>query len=392
MPTETTLLIIGAGPFGLAIGRYAKERGVDYLQLGRSMEFWKANMPAGMYLRSACDWHLDPLGVYTIESYLAEAGRVPADVEPLSLDFYLGYTAWFQRRSELDVDTRLVERLNYRDGTVRPFRATLDDGTTVAAAQVAIAPGFRSFQYVPDELAAILPEGSCSHTCECVDLAALRGKRCLIIGGRQSAFEWAALLGECGAEQVYVSHRHPSPAFAEADWSWVTPLVERIAEDPGWFRRLRQAEQDELNHRLWLEGRAKVEPWLEARVIKDGVEVLPNTRLVSCTANGDGSFRAELDDRRSLAVDHVILATGYKPEINRLPLLRDGDLLPRITTRNGFPALDENFQTSVPGLYITSMPATQDFGSFLAFTVSARASATVIGRAVESQQRTHGQV
>ena len=42
--------------------------------------------------------------------------------------------------------------------------------------------------------------------------------------------------------------------------------------------------------------------------------------------------------------------------------------------------LDEHFQTSVPGLYITSLAATRDFGSFLAFTVSVRAQAKIIGR------------
>ena len=39
-------------------------------------------------------------------------------------------------------------------------------------------------------------------------------------------------------------------------------------------------------------------------------------------------------------------------------------------------------QTSAPGLFATSMMATQDFGPFFAFTVSARTSARLIGAAV----------
>ena len=36
------------------------------------MSFWRGQMPAGMLLRSASDWHLDVQGVATIEAFLAE--------------------------------------------------------------------------------------------------------------------------------------------------------------------------------------------------------------------------------------------------------------------------------------------------------------------------------
>jgi hypothetical protein len=52
---------------------------------------------------------------------------------------------------------------------------------------------------------------------------------------------------------------------------------------------------------------------------------------------------------------------------------------------DGFPVLDEHFQTSIPGLYITSMPATRDFGPFFAFTVSVRTSARLIGQALTAK-------
>jgi hypothetical protein len=77
-------------------------------------------------------------------------------------------------------------------------------------------------------------------------------------------------------------------------------------------------------------------------------------------------------------VDQIILATGYKVNITRLPYLAAGNLLQRLETRNGFPVLDDHFETSVPGLFITSMPATQDFGPFFGFTISVRTSARLI--------------
>jgi 2-polyprenyl-6-methoxyphenol hydroxylase-like FAD-dependent oxidoreductase len=58
---ETTdLLIIGAGPFGLAMAAWARCEGLDHRVVGRPMAFWREHMPAGMTLRPGRGWHLDP--------------------------------------------------------------------------------------------------------------------------------------------------------------------------------------------------------------------------------------------------------------------------------------------------------------------------------------------
>ena len=82
MPRPTTLLIIGAGPFGLSMAAYARHHNIEHTVVGKPMEFWGSNMPKGMFLRSDCDWHLDPLDVHTIEKYLQTRNLTPADVEP----------------------------------------------------------------------------------------------------------------------------------------------------------------------------------------------------------------------------------------------------------------------------------------------------------------------
>lgn len=369
------LLIIGAGPYGLAVAARAARHGIDHAIVGEPMSFWRDHMPVGMFLRSACDWHLDPDDVETIDTYLKTQGLSASDVEPLSLHFYLSYARWFQERKGISPIRDRVVRLDHSpDGG---FSATLESGITIGARQVVVALGFGAFEYVPEELAAMLPAGVYGHTCDAVDFAPLRGKRVLIVGGRQSAYEWAALLREAGAASVDLVHRHPAPAFAEADWSWVGPLVDRMNDDPGWYRKSSEADRQSIVDRLFTEGRLKIEPWLQPRIMRDGIRIWPNTHLQACEDRGDHQL-VMLDDGERLAVDHVILATGYKVRIERLPLLAAGDVLCRLSTSNGFPILDEHFQTNVPGLFITSMPATQDFGPFFAFTIAARASARVI--------------
>src|SRR5437867_11878780 len=97
MTKHVPLLIIGAGPYGLAMAAYAGHRRLDYVICGHPMDFWKSNMPRGMLLRSSWDWHIDPLGVHTLQAY-ASAHNVNTDrAEPIPLDLFLRYAAWFQQ-------------------------------------------------------------------------------------------------------------------------------------------------------------------------------------------------------------------------------------------------------------------------------------------------------
>ncbi|MGO9750555.1 MAG: hypothetical protein ACLP8S_20155 [Solirubrobacteraceae bacterium] len=42
----------------------------------------------------------------------------------------------------------------------------------------------------------------------------LAGARVLVVGGRQSAYEWAALVREHGAQRIDIVHRHDVPALS----------------------------------------------------------------------------------------------------------------------------------------------------------------------------------
>lgn len=374
---DTALLIIGAGPFGLAMAAYARHLNIDHIVVGKPMDFWKTHMPQGMLLRSACDWHLDPLNIHTINCYLQEQALTPQDVAPLSLAFYLNYARWFQEKKQIEVLPLLVERLDF---DAPYFTALLDNGQAIRAKNVVCAVGFLYFKNIPPEYTALFPQGSYSHTCDLIDFAPLRGKRCLIVGGRQSAFEWAALLLEQGAAEVHLSHRHDSPVFQPSDWSWVTPLIERMVERPEWYRRLPPEEKTALGQRFWGEGRLKLEPWLEPRT--SVARLWPRSRVVVCRRLHGGDLEISLDSGTTLTVDHVILATGYQVNIKQIPFLAAGNILPGLATNNGFPVLDPHFQSTLPGLFFTSMAAVQDFGPFFGFTVSVRTSAQLIGQAL----------
>ncbi len=374
-------LIVGAGPFGLSMAAYAEYQKLDHLVIGKPMSFWKENMPKGMFLRSGREWHLCPEGIYTIDKYLETKQLKPENVEPLSLDFYLSYTEWFQEQTKVQIQESLVQRLDHSNNQ---FVATLDDGQTITASNVLLALGFRYFKNVPTELAEIIPPERFSHTCDLVNFDSLKDKKCLIIGGRQSAYEWAALINENGAAAIHVSHRHETPQFAKSDWAWVGPMMDTMTKNLDWFRNLPKRKREEIQRRFWAEGRLKLEPWLWPRINKENIKIWPSSRVVACKELPTGELEVKLDIGERLTVDHIILATGYKVNMENVPFLTAGNVLSKLKIQEGYPVLDENFQSNIPGLFITSMAATRDFGNFFAFTVSAVASARIIGKAIKN--------
>ena len=375
---DTTLLVIGAGPFGLAMAVQAHELGIDHVVVGQPMSFWREHMPTGMVLRSGCDWHLDPTERDTFERFLDTRGQTPSDVEPLPLDLYLEYAEWFEAMKGIRARSSRVTRLEQRDGR---FGARLDDGTELTAEQALLAVGFAPFAHIPDDLRVLVPAERSSHTRDCVAPDRFAGQRVLIVGGRQSAFESAALLTEAGAAAVHVCHRHETPAFVASDWSWVEPLLARIGNEPGWYRALPDVERAALNTRFWSEGRLKLEPWLGPRVHHESITIRPETVVLGSELTST-SVRVRLDTGDNVEVDHVLFATGYKVDLKRVSFLSAGNLLQRIQRRDGYPVLDDFLQTTVPGLFVTSLPAAREFGLFFAFTAAVRASARIVGRAL----------
>src|SRR5262245_4926877 len=375
------LIIIGAGPFGLAMSAYARRAGIEHVVVGKPMEFWQADMPKNMYLRSAADWHYDTFDEDTIERYLRTKNVAADEVNPLPLEFYLGYCDWFRRQKAIELVPTQIRFLELTNDASPHFKATTESGEIFLARNVVVAVGFRYFTNLPETYREIFPPGRSAHTCDFVDLAPLKNKRVLIIGGRQSAFEWAALTSEQGADVVYVSYRHPTPEFVPSDWSWVNPLVDAMVTDPGLFRRLNRDEKEALVRRFWAEGRLKLEPWLAKRISKNTIRLLPQSQVTACKERPGRELEVTVDGY-SFLVDQVILATGYKVNVGQIPFLASGNILNQLDVNNGFPVLDTHLQSSLPGLFFTSMCATQDFGPFFGFTAAVRTSAKLIGVAL----------
>jgi cation diffusion facilitator CzcD-associated flavoprotein CzcO len=384
-------VVVGAGPYGLSTAAHLIGRGLHIAVFGQTLELWRRHMPRGMFLRS--HWWAtelsDPRRRYGFARFFHESGHRPC--YPIPRDLFVEYGLWFQRHAVPEVDPAYVAAIERAAGG---FRLMLDDGRSVLSTAVIVATGLRGYAHRPAEFAH-LPCELVTHSSDHDDFRCFQGRVVIVVGGGQSAIESAALLNEAGA-RVHVVARRPI-AWREPDRDGARSLLERIVAPrasiaPGWrhwcldrapyaFFQLPQTIKDRYNGG-YSSGAAD---WLRARIHGKVTIYERRTmkRIARANAGNGEAVCAMLSDGTSLVADHVILATGFKVDLDRLAYL-DPRLRMQIRTDGRVPVLNSRFETSVPGLYFAGMTTLPAFGPLYRFVAGAPATARRIARAVHA--------
>jgi hypothetical protein len=375
------VIVIGAGPYGLAAAAHLRGSGKNLHVFGEPMSFWKEHMPRGMLLRSP--WSASnissPRSAQSLDVFERQLGARIA--RPIPLTDFIAYGSWFQQQVAPDLDPRRVRRV---DATQDGFRVLLEDGESLESRHVVVAGGIKSFAWRPPEFDGLSPE-LVSHSNEHVDLARFAHLRVGVIGGGQSALESAVLLREAGADVEVMMRSRQLRWMGRAtrdglvgrilfDPTDVGPgVVSHLIARPMLWKHLPPFLQRSTTRSALAAG---VAVWLKRRM--EGLNVDFGRRVVGARSQ-NGQVVLRVDDGSSRAFDHVLLGTGYRVDVRRYDFLAP-ELVSQVACVAGYPVLDRGFQSSVRGLHFLGAPAVYSFGALVRFVSGTDFAARALDR------------
>ena len=372
--------IIGAGPYGLSVAAHLRDR--DARLFGDPMETWRTRMPPDMLLRS--DWNetsfsaLDNAG--TIDRWAAVTGE-PRE-EPIPLQKFLRYADWFRSVFVGDADPGAIVAVERSSGG---FRVTTNQGSEVEARTVVVAVGAVPFAYAPPPLSEAVGDGV-RYATDLQDYGAYGSRRVVVVGGGQGGLESAALAARAGAE-VEVVVRSQLHWFADREphkprgpirrrlyrlaypvVGYGPPPLNRLVLHPDLLAALPESLRRRLTSRVL---RAGGSPWL--RPALEGVRITGGV-AVERIERRDGLIRLWLSDGSAREADAVIVAAGFRFDLERLPVFAP-EIRAAIGLHQGWPVLDRWFRSTEPNVLFVGFAAAHRFGPIVRFIPGTRFAA-----------------
>jgi thioredoxin reductase len=348
------------------------------------MDSWLAHMPKGMMLKSdgfASNIY-DPEDGFTLKHFCTEQGINYSDTGLLvSRETFTQYGLAFRERMVPELEEKLVVSVEHSpDG----FVLELEDGEMVKSRRVVLAVGITHFAHVPSNLAHLPPE-LLSHSFAHHDLERFRGRSVVVIGGGSSATDLAGLLREADADVQLVARAtelkfHGRPQLGKPRSLWQRVRNPQSGLGPGWRSRF-FADAPMMFH-YWPESlrlktvRKHLGPsggWFAKEKVVGKLPVLLGHTVVCTEAQGSTArlqLRTADGGEREIVTDHIIAATGYKVDLERLRFLST-EIRAKVKAVDGTPVLSKTFESSVPGLYFVGVASANSFGPVMRFAFGA---------------------
>jgi thioredoxin reductase len=388
--------ILGAGPYGLSIAAHFRSRGISFRIFGRPMDSWLAHMPKGMMLKSdgfASNIY-DPGAKFTLQDFCKERGIEYAHMgNPVKLATFGDYGLAFRDRMVPELEEKMVVRIERAaNGS---FVLRLDDGEEVKARRVVLAIGITHFAHVPQNLGNLPPQ-YLSHSYNQHDLGAFKGRSVVVLGAGSSAIDLAGLLRDAEADVQLVAratslkfHTAPQPGKRRSLWQRLRHPDSGLG--PGMRSRF-FSDAPALFHYLPEGLRLKIvrttlgpsAGWFVKDKVMGRVPLVLGYSVERAELQ-DGKVRLQLrgldGSTREIVTDHVVAATGYKVDAERLAFLNQ-EIRSKLKLVNGTPVLSSNFESSVPGLYFVGIAAANSFGPVMRFAFGAGFAARRVTQAM----------
>ena len=244
---------------------------------------------------------------------------------PVPLETFISYGLAFQERLVPHLDARRVTKI---ERTADGFHLQVEDGESFQARRVIVAVGISHFAYVPG-LLSHLPKDLLTHSSEHRDCSALRDKKVTIIGAGASAVDIAALMHESGVDVTLVA-RASKIRFHDGPGTGRRSLWQRLRNPssglgPGWKSRIYTEVPGMFRHlpvnvrlRIVKNHLGPAPGWPMKARVQGKIPMLLGYSIAQAVALNGGvrlSLRAEDGSFHEHETDHVIAATGYKPDL-----------------------------------------------------------------------------
>ena len=391
-------VIIGAGPYGLSIAAHLAKSSLSFRIFGSPMQSWRGHMPRGMLLKSEgfASSLYDPDSAFTLRHYCEEM-RLPYDDvgNPVPLEVFSAYGMEFQKRLVPMLEQTDITSVSRAAGV---FELKTEDGQIVHARTVIVATGITHFSYLPPFLAD-LPGSHISHSSQHHDLSSFSGKTVAVLGAGASAVDVAAILYELGSQVQLVARRQEIAFHTKAKEP--RPLHQRLRYPRsglgiGWSTRLCtdvpllfHGMPEKFRLRFVRDHLGPAPGWFVRDKVVGKFPLHLGCELKSASVE-DGKVHLKIVQKdghdSELIVDHVIGATGYRVAVSRMRFL-DEALQQKIHKVQDSPILSNQFETSVPGLYMVGPAAANSFGPLMRFAYGAKFTAKHISRHIQAKAR-----
>ena len=144
--TQYDVVVVGAGPYGLATAAHLSAQGRNVIVFGKPMHLWREHMPQGMLLRSFW-WATnisDPQKQYGLERF-CQLTQQPV-LDPMTRETIIDYGLWFYQQAIPNSEQIYVKTIEHQENQ---FTLTLEDGQNITSKAVVMAPGLAYYVHQP---------------------------------------------------------------------------------------------------------------------------------------------------------------------------------------------------------------------------------------------------
>jgi FAD-dependent urate hydroxylase len=353
------VIIIGSGPFGISLAAHTVASNLSYKLFGYPMDFWKNKMPQDMFIRTPHEFvsFSDSKDELTIQQFSEET--CTELVTPLPRPVFVEYANWFAKKAGIEFTPELITKVVHKEGI---YEVTSESGEIYEAKNIIVATGVEHYKFLPNFLKE-LPSHLVSHTSGYTSFAEFKGKKVVVLGSGQSAWEAAGLLHRDGAD-VELVYRKSGPNYAGSreneialrdvgDIFYTLPLDEK---KQGWGQ-----SPGSVAHFL--------KPYVEGIVPQNSGVAIEKIEQISSE-----EIRLVLSNGTEKIVNHIIAATGFHINVDKVPFFNETLLseMEREEDYHQFPKLNESFESSLPGLYFAGPLSSHSHGPTFRFILGLR--------------------